>query len=163
MSSEAYSNGNYQTQMKYPQHIQHQYHQSQYVNQIAIEPQKPTYQQPIQNPIQPAQSTSSLYLALLGLAENFQQKQQYRLVIHCLESILTIKNYEVPIATSFHIQLKTRINLCRLYLKHTINTNQYVNAHVEKSVRIKLFLKNFCSIIELIYCLYLIITKDNIN
>lgn len=79
-------------------------------------------------------SSTSIYLALLGLAESFQQNNQIKLCIHCLESILTLKNQDMPILTNFHMQLKTRLNLCRLYLKHTTNTNQYVNAHLEKSV-----------------------------
>jgi hypothetical protein len=87
-------------------------------------------------------SSTSVYLALLGLAESFQQNNQFRLCIHCLESILTLKHQDMPIITNFHMQLKTRLNLCRLYLKHTSNTNQYINAHLEKSVSI-IFLNNF--------------------
>lgn len=79
-------------------------------------------------------TSSNVYLTLLGLADSFQQSGQVRLTIHCLESILTLKPNDISIVTNFHIQLKTRINLCRLYLKHTVNTNQYVNAHLEKSV-----------------------------
>ena len=79
-------------------------------------------------------TSSNVYLTLLGLADSFQQSGQIRLTIHCLESILTLKPNDISIVTNFHIQLKTRINLCRLYLKHTVNTNQYVNAHLEKSV-----------------------------
>ena len=80
-------------------------------------------------------TSTSIYLALLGLADSFQRSGQYRSCIHCLESILTLKHrQDVPIIVNFHIQLKTRLNLCRLYLKHTINTNQYLNAHLEKAV-----------------------------
>jgi hypothetical protein len=91
-------------------------------------------QQTISNPTSDLTSSNSIYLALLGLAETFQQSGQIRLTIHCLESILTLKHQDMPIVTNFHMQLKTRLNLCRLYLKHTTNTNQYVNAHLEKSV-----------------------------
>jgi hypothetical protein len=79
-------------------------------------------------------SSNNVYLSLLGLADSFLKSSQYRLAIHCLETILTLKITDVSINTSFHIFLKTRLNLCRLYLKHTINTNQYVNAHLEKAI-----------------------------
>lgn len=102
------------------------------VNQQQVMVNPPTQQLP--NP--ELTSSVSIYLALLGLAESFQQNNQFRLCIHCLESILTLKHQDMPIITNFHMQLKTRLNLCRLYLKHTSNTNQYINAHLEKSVSI---------------------------
>ena len=76
----------------------------------------------------------NVYLSLLGLADSFLKGSQYRGAIHCLETVLTLKITDVPINASFHIFLKTRLNLCRLYLKHTVNTNQYVNAHLEKAI-----------------------------
>jgi len=91
-------------------------------------------------------TTHNLHLVLLGMADLFQRLNQYRLVIHSLESILTMRFQDMPIATNLQIQLKTRLNLCRLYLKHTNNTNQYVNAHLEKSVRIiSFFFLNFAA------------------
>ena len=85
------------------------------------------------------QSGTSIYLSLLALADQFQRAKQYRLCIHCMESILTLKPQEAQIVVNFHVQLKTRLNLCRLYLRHTLNTNQYVNIHLEKAV---LLIKN---------------------
>jgi tetratricopeptide (TPR) repeat protein len=79
-------------------------------------------------------SSNNVYLSLLGLADSFLKASQYRFAIHCLESILTLKFTDVSVNASFHIFLKTRLNLCRLYLKHTLNTNQYVNAHIEKAI-----------------------------
>ena len=79
-------------------------------------------------------TTNNLHLVLLGMADLFQRLNQFRLAIHSLESILTMRFQDMPIAANLQIQLKTRLNLCRLYLKHTTNTNQYVNAHLEKSV-----------------------------
>lgn len=79
-------------------------------------------------------SSTNVYLSLLGLAESFQQSNQPRLCIHCLESILTLKPHDIPMQVNLQIQIKTRLNLCRLYLIHTLNTNQYLNAHLEKSV-----------------------------
>ncbi len=105
--------------------------QNQNVNNYANS-QQTVNQQQLPNP--ELTSSTSIFLSLLGLAESFQQNNQFRLSIHCLESILTLKHQDMPIITNFHIQLKTRLNLCRLYLKHTTNTNQYINAHLEKSV-----------------------------
>ena len=79
-------------------------------------------------------TSMSVYMSLLCLAESFQQSGQYRQCIHCLESILILKPHDLSVVMNFHIQLRTRLNLCRLYLKHTVNTNQYVNAHLEKSI-----------------------------
>ena len=117
------------------QHIQHQHQQQQ--------PQQLQHQQLQQTNLnstpqhQPKTQPPNVYLSLLALADNFQKAQQYRLTIHCLESILlTLKGQDMPVVTNFHIQLKTRLNLCRLYLKHTVNSNQYINAHIEKSVNV---------------------------
>jgi len=80
--------------------------------------------------------TSNLYMALVGMSDAFLASKQPRLAIHCLESIIAVKSQDISIATSLHVQLRTRLNLCRLYLDYTVNTNQYVNAHMEKSMLI---------------------------
>ena len=96
--------------------------------------QQPQQQQPVHYQ-QPSSSNPNAYLTLLALADSFQKAHQYRLAIHCLESILTLKNQDLAANTNYlHVQLKTRLNLCRLYLKHTLSTNQQVNAFLEKSV-----------------------------
>jgi hypothetical protein len=124
---------------------QSQHHHVQYAHPVLQTPQQPSPIQHHQHPPPATQSdptlNSNLYLTLLGLADSFLKANQFRLVIHCLESILTVKSQDIVIATSLHIQLKTRLNLCRLYLKYTTNTNQYVNVHLEKSV-IKILLVN---------------------
>lgn len=68
--------------------------------------------------------TSNLYMALVGMSDAFLAKKQPRLAIHCLESIIAVKSQDISIATSLHVQLRTRLNLCRLYLDYTVNTNQ---------------------------------------
>ncbi len=152
MSSDAYNPANYQTHVKYPQHIQQQQHyqQNSYINQNQTQQQHfqqqqyhlQQQQQPVinqqqsqnVNPNQQQQSSTNLYLSLLGVADSMQKSSQPLIAIHCLESILTLKNQEVSIVMNFHIQLKTRLRLCRMYLKYTLNTNHYVNAHIEKSI-----------------------------
>lgn len=98
----------------------------------------------------PSSSTgeSNLYMVLVGMSDSFLSAAQPRLAIHCLESVLTIKSQDLSIATSLHIQLRTRLNLCRLYLDYTVNTNQLVNAHVEKSM---LIIQNLAANDELKY------------
>lgn len=76
---------------------------------------------------------SNVYLALLGLAESFQQAGKYNLCIHCLESMFIMMKQEKQ-SPGFHFQLKVRLNLCRLYLRHSIGNNETVNSHLEKSV-----------------------------
>lgn len=151
MSSESY-NQNRQNQLQLQQQYQYQQnkhnqdqqvHYQQNLMQIKSAPAVAVNISMSENA-----TSSNVYLTLLGLAESFQQANQHRLTIHCLESILTLKHNDITLVTNFHIQLKTRINLCRLYLKHTVNTNQYVNAHLEKSV-IKTIRK----------CLFLFITN----
>lgn len=157
MSSDPYNSKVYQQQqqqqLQLQQHYQHnpqqiqQYTPSSMVNsssnlsslnmqmkQQQAQPQQQTLISSMENGTSKTITSSNVYLTLLGLADSFQQSNQFRLAIHCLESILTLKHNDISIVTNFHIQLKTRINLCRLYLKHTVNTNQYVNAHLEKSV-----------------------------
>jgi hypothetical protein len=86
-------------------------------------------------------SGSNIYLSLIGLADFFQKSKQYRACIQCLEAILGLRPQEAPIARSFHVQLRTRLNLCRLYFRHTTNANQFVNLHLEKSVLFLCFIK----------------------
>ena len=138
---------NYQQKINQPIHPQHIQSKQQQINVQQYHAPQP---QPQSNPQQASNnqdlaSSSNIHLALLGLAETFLKTGQYRLSIHCLESILTLKLQDVSIITNFHILLKTRLNLCRLYLKHTVNTNQYVNAHLEKAVSFAFFL-NFLSL-----------------
>jgi hypothetical protein len=112
-------------------------------NQFQLQQQYQYQQQNIKQPTnmvvaeqtntKPIQS-SNVYLTLLGLADTFLKANQFKLAIHSLESILTLKYNDISVVTNFHIQLKTRISLCRLYLNHTLNTNQYVNAHLEKAL-----------------------------
>ncbi len=152
MSSDAYNPPNYQGHVKYSQHIQQQQHyqQSSYINQNQAhqqhlqqqhsqpchqQPQQPAvhqYQQQNVNLNQQQQSSTNLYLSLLGIADSMLKSNQHLIAIHCLETILTLKNQEFTVS-NLHVQLKTRLRLCRMYLKYTLNTNQYVNAHVEKS------------------------------
>lgn len=124
------TSGYYQTQQQ--QYPQQSYQQSQQpVNLYQQQPQSYAKQQQQQSP---STGESNLYMALVGMSDSFLSTGQPRLAIHCLESILTIKSQDVSVATSLHIQLRTRLNLCRLYLDFTLNTNQFVNAHMEKSM-----------------------------
>lgn len=117
--------GYYQTQ----QYAQPSYQQSNAANLQQQQTQSYTKQQQ-----GPSTGESNLYMALVGMSDSFLCSGQPRLAIHCLESVLTIKSQDVSVATSLHIQLRTRLNLCRLYLDFTLNTNQFVNAHMEKSM-----------------------------
>jgi hypothetical protein len=123
--------------MSYQNNSQYVSQPNQYaVNNYAQTNQTNNFQQyQSQIPKSEMATTTNLHLVLLGMADLFQRLNQFRLAIHSLESVLTMRFQDMPITTNLQIQLKTRINLCRLYLKHTINTNQYVNAHLEKSVR----------------------------
>lgn len=155
MSSDAYNTSNYQPHAKYQQHMQHQQNHYQqptpYINPNikTHENQAPQqyhvqhgqqFNQQTTSMIQPVfnqqQTSTNVYLALLGVADTLLKSKQYLMGIHCLESILTLKNHDISIVNNLHVQLKTRLYLCRLYLRHTIDTNQYVNAHLEKSVRV---------------------------
>lgn len=123
---------NHYHQQQPPQQQHHYQYPQQQIQQQQVQQQ--TSRNPATTP-QHKNKLPNVYLSLVALADNFQKAQQYRLAIHCLESVLlTLKGQDLPVVTNFHIQLKTRLNLCRLYLKHTDNTNQYVNAHIEKSV-----------------------------
>lgn len=95
-----------------------------------------------------ATGESNLYMVLVGMSDSFLGAGHPRLAIHCLESVLTIKSQDLSIATSLHIQLRTRLNLCRLYLDYTVNTNQLVNSHVEKAM---LIIQNLAASDELKY------------
>lgn len=126
-------------------------------NRIYMHPnnQQPMYIAPNQHQVQsyqkPSPSSSgdsSLYLSLVGMSESFLSMSQPRLAIHCLESILTIKSQDMTVATSLHIQLRTRLNLCRLYLDYTSQCNQYINTHVDKSM---IIIQNLASNDELKY------------
>jgi hypothetical protein len=125
----------------YQQFQQNLAHQQQYPQQqpYATSSQAATATGPNGALIQSDQTGTAVYLALVGLADQFQRSKHYRQCIHCMESILTLKPQEAPVVRNFHVQLKTRLNLCRLYLRHTVNTNQYVNIHLEKAV---LLIKN---------------------
>jgi len=122
------SNSQYVTQ---PNHQSSQYVSPNYAQANNFQ----QYQTQHQMPNSEMATTNNLHLVLLGMADLFQRMNQFRLAIHSLESVLTMRFQDIPIATNLQIQLKTRLNLCRLYLKHTTGTNQYVNAHLEKSVR----------------------------
>ena len=123
------------------QQQQQQHHQqhSQYQTYSQM-PQQSQMQAPrfYKNTEQVSNSDSSnVYLALLGLAESFQQAGKYNLSIHCLESMFAMMKQDKQLP-SFHFQLKVRFNLCRLYLRYTVGTNEAVNVHLEKSVSISL-------------------------
>ena len=170
MSSDAYNTANYH--VKYPlQQQQHHYtQQNSYINpnnqqqqqfhQPNVVQQQQQHHQTYQNIQQQQQplmvqhnvvasnqqnTSTNVYLSLLGIADSLQKSHQYLLSIHCLESILTLKNQDISIVTNFHIQLKTRLRLCRIYLRHTVNTNQYVNAHLEKSMILVKNVSNVCN------------------
>jgi hypothetical protein len=126
--------------MDYKQQLHHQ-QQQQYIlqQQQQQQQQQSKYQSVPQQVLIATNQTNTdanmnAYLTLLGLADSFQQSSNYRLTIHCLESILLIKPQNMTTQANVHMQLKTRLSLCRLYLKHTVNTNQYVNSHLEKSM-----------------------------
>lgn len=138
----------FQQQFQYPQQQQQQQH-PQIMQQTQLNQFQQINMQQNKQLVQPdaaKASTSNLHLTLLGLADQFQKSNQFRMAIHCLESILTLKHSDISLNMNFHIQLRTRISLCRLYLKHTLNTNQYVNAHLEKAVKLLFFFNiiNIC-------------------
>lgn len=85
-------------------------------------------------PIENQSKSLNTYLALSGLADFFQKSSQIRLCIHCLESILLIKPIDMPVQMHFGLQIKTRLNLSRLYLKYVLKSNQMVNLNLEKAV-----------------------------
>ncbi len=119
--------GQYQQAIHQPQQYPQQ--QSQNVNQ----PPNPNGATPT-SLVQSDQTGTAVYLSLLALADQFQKSKNYRLFIHCMESVLTLKPQDAPVVRSFYVQLKTRLSLCRVYLRHTVKTNQYVNIHLEKAI-----------------------------
>jgi hypothetical protein len=123
---------------------QQQYYQQQHQIVINQSPQYIVYQQPQQlvnqnlylqqqqqpqQIIKPQSSNRNLYFTLLGLAEKFRQLSNYRLVIHCLESILTIKP-----SIEANLELEIRFSLCKYYLKYTTNSSNLIIIHLEKAV-----------------------------
>jgi hypothetical protein len=155
----------YNQQGQYQQTMHQQQHYPQHAQSLNVNYQPPQTQQPQQNVnssslVHSDQSGTTVYLALLALADQFQQSKNYRLCIHCMESILTLKPQEAPIVRNFHVQLKTRLSLCRLYLRHTVNTNPYVNIHLEKAI---LLIKNVNNKPNFDICFdFIMILKSNI-
>lgn len=114
---------------------QQQYYQQQPINPNYVNPVS-GYSKTTTSAMMPGNESSNLYMALVGMSDSFLAAGQPRLAIHCLESVLTIKSHDLSIATSLHIQLRTRLNLARLYVDYTINTTQLANAHIEKAMLI---------------------------
>ena len=137
-----------------PQQIYHhqpvqQIIQPQYQQQVIYSPQLPQQQIIVnqQHYLQPQASQQhvekqkpvisnnlNVYYTLLGLAEKFRQSSNYRLVIHCLESILTIKP-----ALESNLMIDVHFNLCKYYQKFTTNSISIINSHLEKAVSSLLF------------------------
>ena len=113
-----------------PQYIVYQ-QQPQLINQNLYLQQQ--HQQIDKQIIKPQSSNTNLYFTLLGLAEKFRQLSNYRLVIHCLESILTIKP-----AIEANLELGIRLSLCKYYLKYTTNSSNLIIIHLEKAVSCKI-------------------------
>lgn len=107
----------------------HQVYQQQMINQHSYIPQQQQQQQQKPNNL-------NLYYTLLGLAEKFRQTSNYRLVIHCLESILTIKP-----AIETNLIIDVHFNLCKYYLKYTTNSLNLINTHLEKAAILLRYLK----------------------
>ena len=117
---------------QYHQHQQHQAYpsqpqQQQHPQQIISQHNYLHHQQQQQ---QQKPNSLNIYYTLLGLAEKFRQTSNYRLVIHCLESILTIKP-----AIETNLIIDVHFNLCKYYLKYTTNSLNIINGHLEKAVR----------------------------
>lgn len=122
-----------------------------YINSTKIEPKNTFYAAnpatliPVSNQIRLNQGSDNqsnslnIYLTLLGLADSFQKSNQIRLCIHCLESILLIKPIDISTQLHFQLQIKTRLNLSRFYLRYTSKSNQIINLHLEKAVINKKF------------------------